>query len=138
MPSPVAATNRKASTEQREPLDQTSAAGGVDPANPKTAPGPGTVMQVSMEAREPAWVSVTSEDGRPLLARILQPNETRVLALAKGATLRTGNAGALNLRLNGKDVGPLGPAGKVREVEFKEGTFQIRAPAGGRDSSASK
>ena len=128
-PVPVTATGRKVSIEQREPVEQ---------ATPKPTPGPGAVMQVSMEAREPAWVSVTDEDGRPLLARILQPNETRVLALAKGATLRTGNAGALDLRLNGKDIGPLGPAGKVREVEFKEGTFQVRAPSAGRDSSASK
>ena len=96
------------------------------------------VMQISMEAREPAWVSVTGEDGAPLLARTLQPNETRVLALAKGATLRTGNAGALDLRLNGKDLGPLGPAGKVREVEFRENTFRIRTPAVGHDSGASK
>jgi hypothetical protein len=86
-------------------------------------------MNIELEAREAAWVSVTDVDGNALLARTLQPNETRSLQLAKGATLRTGNAGALVIRFNGKDVGPLGPEGKVRDVEFKDGTFIIRAPS---------
>jgi hypothetical protein len=95
----------------------------------------GGVMNIELEAREAAWVSVTDVDGNALLARTLQPNETRSLQLAKGATLRTGNAGALVIRFNGKDVGPLGPEGKVRDVEFKDGTFIIRAPSQAQSAS---
>ncbi|HYL35969.1 MAG TPA: DUF4115 domain-containing protein [Bryobacteraceae bacterium] len=83
------------------------------------------VMRVDMEAQEPVWVMVTDVDGRTLMARTLQPNETRSLELTKAATLRTGNAGGLRLRLNGQDIGRLGPSGKIRDVRFKDGTFKI-------------
>jgi hypothetical protein len=121
----------------------------VDPAKPKETaenvaptvqpPEPSAgVMHIDLEARESAWVSVTDVDGNTLLARTLQPNETRSLELTKGATLRTGNAGALVIRFNGKDVGPLGPVGKIRDVEFKDGTFRIRAPSPAQSSSTAE
>ena len=92
-------------------------------------------MRIDLEAREAAWVSITDADGTSLLARTLQPNEMRSLELTKPATLRTGNAGALVIRFNGKEVGPLGPTGKVRDVEFRDGTFKIRAPSPGQSAS---
>ena len=85
-------------------------------------------MHIDLEARQPTWVSITDADGNALMARVLQPNETRTFELTKGATLRTGNAGALILRFNGKDVGTLGPEGKIRDIDFNNGTFKIRAP----------
>jgi hypothetical protein len=113
----------------------------VERANPPAGqpPEPSTgVMHVDLEAREAAWVSVTDVDGNTLLARTLQPNETRSLELTKGATLRTGNAAALVIRFNGKDIGPLGPEGKIRDVEFKDGTFKIRAPSPAQSSSTAE
>ncbi len=50
-------------------------------------------MHIDLEAREPTWVSITDVDGNSLMARVLEPNETRSFELTKGATLRTGNAG---------------------------------------------
>ncbi len=82
-------------------------------------------MHVDLEAREPVWIMITDGDGKTLIARTLQPNETRSLEVGTGTNLRTGNAGGLLIRLNGKDVGPLGPTGKIRNVEFKAGTFKI-------------
>jgi hypothetical protein len=88
------------------------------------------VMHIEMEAQESVWIMVTDRDGRTLMARTLQPSETRTLDLTKGATLRTGNAGGLHLRLNGQDLGRLGPSGKIRDVQFKDGSFKIVAPEG--------
>ena len=99
-----------------------------EPVADQTAAPAGDLMRVEMEAQEPVWVMVTDTDGKILIARTLQANETRTLELATGATLRTGNAGGLRLRLNGKDLGPLGPAGKIREVQFKAGAFKVTAP----------
>ena len=85
-------------------------------------------MRVEMQAQEAAWVMVTDREGKILIARTLQPNETRTLDLTSSATLRTGNAGGLRVRLNGKDLGTLGPAGKIRDVEFKAGAFKVSTP----------
>lgn len=96
-----------------------------------SAESPTEVMRVEMQAQEPVWVMVTDKEGKILIARTLQANETRSLELTTGATLRTGNAGGLRVRLNGKDLGPLGPTGKIRDVEFKAGAFKVSTPDAG-------
>lgn len=106
------------------------------PANPVAATSPAPVsktgvMHVDIEAREAAWVAITDESGKRLLARTLEANESRSIELSSGATLRTGNAGGLVLRLNGKELGPLGPQGKIRDVSFKDGAYKIHTPDAG-------
>src|ERR1700730_5640535 len=138
--APVEVGDPKESNNSAVPLADSGKPNGaaVERANPPTEQpsGPSTgVMHVDLEAREAAWVSITDVNGNTLLARILQPNETRSMELTKGATLRTGNAAALVIRFNGKDIGPLGPEGKIRDVEFRDGTFRIRAPSAGQSSS---
>lgn len=93
-----------------------------------SAAEPADVMRLQMEAQEPVWVMVTDNEGKILIARTLQANETRTLDLTTSATLRTGNAGGLHVRLNGKDLGPIGPIGKIRDVEFKAGTYKVSSP----------
>ena len=89
------------------------------------------VMRIELEAREPVWVAVTDLSGRKLFERTLDANETRTLELSSGAILRTGNAGGLVIHFNGKSIGPLGPTGKIRDIEFKDGTFRIVTPDAG-------
>jgi hypothetical protein len=95
------------------------------PGPTRTAETGSEVMHVDLEAREPAWVSITDVDGRHLYAGVLQANETRSIDLTKGATLRTGNAGGLIVRFNGREIGAIGPVGKIRDVEFYNGAFRI-------------
>ncbi len=86
-------------------------------------------MRVDLEARDLVWVTVTDVDGNTLIARTLQPNETRTLELTKGATLRTGNAGGLAVRFNGQDVGPLGPSRQSSRRAFQSRRIQDRRSA---------
>ncbi len=88
-------------------------------------------MHVDIEARQPAWVAITDASGKRLMAKTLEANETHTLELTAGATLRTGNAGGLIVRFNGKEIGPLGPTGKVRDISFKDGSYKIHAPDAG-------
>ena len=139
-PSGVAAKVIPSPMPSRTPPVQSASSPAVAPAKdesasvqavaPETTPAePGAdVMRVEMEAQEPVWVMVTDRQGKILIARTLQANETRTLDLTTSATLRTGNAGGLRLRLNGKDLGPLGPVGKIRDVEFKAGAFKVSSP----------
>jgi tartrate dehydratase beta subunit/fumarate hydratase class I family protein len=88
-------------------------------------------MHVEIEAHEPSWVAVTDSAGKRLLAKTLDSNETEALDLTSGATLRTGNAGGVVVRFNGKEIGPIGPTGKIRDIMFKNGAYKIHAPNAG-------
>jgi hypothetical protein len=90
-----------------------------------------SVMHIDIEAKQPAWVAITDANGKRLMAKTLEANETHTLDLTAGATLRTGNAGGLVVRFNGKEIGPLGPVGKIRDISFKNGAYRVHAPDAG-------
>src|SRR5581483_6234248 len=81
-------------------------------------------MRIEIEASEPAWVSLTDADGNMLLTRLIQPGDPRTIEVDRAAKLRTGNAGGLIVKLDGKLLGPLGPKGKIREIDFSDGSFK--------------
>ena len=128
VPAPVEPAKAKVASSdvasRVKPKEQQAAPPSVTAAAQPGEPG-GEMMRIELEAREPVWVAITDMNGRKLFERTLEANETRTVELTTGATLRTGNAGGLVLHLNGKPIGPLGPAGKVRVVEFKDGAFRM-------------
>lgn len=104
-----------------------------EPVVPAPAPAPvatprPVAMNIEIDSTEPAWISLTEDDGQRLAVGIVEPGKGRVVEIDHPARLRTGNAGGLRVRLNGKPLGSLGPRGKVREVEFKNGGFTISSP----------
>ncbi len=125
---PIATSRPKAASESavRLPQPAKSKAAVTDvPAPTRAQEAASEVMHVDLEAREPSWVSITDVDGKLLYVGVMQANETRSMDFAKAATLRTGNAGGLIVRFNGKEIGSIGPAGKIRDVEFQNGSFKI-------------
>lgn len=82
-------------------------------------------MRVELVASEPSWVSVRGSDGATLLSGLIEPGKMQTVDIRQTAVLRAGNAGGLTVRANGKSLGPLGPHGAVREVEFKNGDFKL-------------
>ena len=97
----------------------TEAAAGVDSDAP---------LRVQLTARKPVWVRASS-NGTILFTATLAANETRTLD-AKGAVeLRLGNAGGVDILLNGKPIGAVGPEGQIRTVQFTSGGFNIVAPS---------
>jgi len=128
-PAPIPAQRVMAKPQSSPaPATETSKASDAAPSSTDTAT---VAMQVEIEAQEPAWVMVTDKDGRILIARTLQPNEVRTLEVGDNSILRTGNAGGLHVRLNGKDLGRIGPTGKIRDVLFKSGEFKVTTPDAG-------
>ncbi|MBV8820595.1 MAG: DUF4115 domain-containing protein [Acidobacteriaceae bacterium] len=81
-------------------------------------------LQIELSATEETWVSLMP-DGKEIFAGILQPAESRTLGARDSATIKTGNAGALSIRLNGRSIGPIGAAGQVRTVVIDKNGFQI-------------
>jgi hypothetical protein len=117
-PDPVPATSKSPVAAQKS-----------QPALAKPAPqgsNPAVVgaTRIELEATEPSWISIRSSDGTTL-ARLIEPGNSQSVDILEPAVLRAGNAGGLTIRTNGKSVGPLGPHGSIREVEFKNGGFRL-------------
>jgi cytoskeletal protein RodZ len=88
---------------------------------------PGYKVMLDLVAHEATWVSVSS-DGKPVFSGILQPNQSKTVGGKQSAKMRVGNAAGIEVRLNGKLLGPLGARGQVLVVLFTPDNFQVVAP----------
>jgi cytoskeleton protein RodZ len=86
-----------------------------------SAPGP---VHVEIKADQPVWV-LARVDGKFAFSGTLEASQARSVDGTNNVVLRVGNAGGVTLILNGKPVGPIGPAGQVRTIQFTSGGFQI-------------
>jgi cytoskeleton protein RodZ len=94
---------------------------------PGYAAPPGYKVMLDLLAHEATWLSVSS-DGRPVFSGILQANQSKTVGGKQFAKMRVGNAAGIEVRLNGKLLGPLGARGQVLVVLFTPDNFQIVAP----------
>jgi cytoskeletal protein RodZ len=111
-------------TDQSFPLDAKPI---VTPASISTAAPPpigSGSLQVVLNASDTSWVSVTV-DGKVLFSGILKPNERREINAAESVKVIAGNAGGLDISLNGKTIEALGPKGQVRTVELTRAGAQV-------------
>lgn len=60
------------------------------------------------------WVQVREMDGQLLLSRLLRRGDSYMVPNRPGLTLMVGNAGALEVSVDGKKTAPLGASGQVR------------------------
>ena len=70
-------------------------------------------MRVAFTASEPVWVSIRS-DGTRAYTGTIEGQESKQFDASRKMTVLVGNAGALQISLNGKHVGPIGPRGEIR------------------------
>jgi cytoskeleton protein RodZ len=84
-------------------------------------------VMLDLMAREATWLSVSS-DGKPVFSGILRPNQTKTVGSKQFAKMRVGNAAGIDVRLNGRLLGPLGARGQVLNVLFTPDNFQIISP----------
>ena len=56
---------------------------------------------------------------------LLEANQTKTIEGKEVAELRVGNAAGLEVRLNGKPLGPLGAQGQVRDLVVTPDKFQF-------------
>ncbi|MBZ5632028.1 MAG: DUF4115 domain-containing protein [Acidobacteriia bacterium] len=79
---------------------------------------------LNLSATEKTWLSITSE-GKRLFSGFLEPSQTKTLTGVEAARMTVGNAGGLEVRLNGKPIGPIGKSGQVRVVVFTPDNFEV-------------
>jgi len=82
----------------------------VTAAKPEGFP---VTMRVAFTASEPVWVSIKS-DGTRTYTGTIEVQESKQFDASRKMTVLVGNAGALQISLNGKNVGPIGPRGEIR------------------------
>lgn len=88
------------------------------------APNPAATVHVVVTADEAVWV-LARVDGKFAFTGTMEPQQTRSLDGVENVVLRLGNAGGVSITLNGKPVGPVGPKGQIRTIQFTSGGFQI-------------
>jgi len=111
---------------------QPAAAAEAPPAAPtplggaNTAPNPNATVHVELTAVEAVWLLVKA-DGKYVFSGTIEPNQSRTVEANSTVLLRLGNAGGVNITLNGKPIGAVGPKGQVRTIQLTSGGFEIVA-----------
>ncbi len=116
-PAPLARAEQ--APAQDPPADQTTAV-----TAPEAPQADGAPVRVGLSADEKTWISISS-DGKNVFANALEAHQTKVVEASEKIRLTIGNAGGVEISLNGKPIGPVGPRGQIRVVELTPAGFQI-------------
>lgn len=116
----------QSSAPQPEPQNQAAKVAAVKVE--ETIPADANHVVLNLSATEKTWLSIVS-DGKEIYSGVLEPSQTKTLSGLDQAKVRIGNAGGLEIRWNGKPIGPVGPRGQVRVVLFTPDNFQVLGPS---------
>ena len=137
--APVAAPTQAPPPVAAQPSaapDESQVQGGTDPSRPAhpstdqdaattgaavgasdaTQPAP-AAMEITLVSRGPCWLLVKL-DGNVVLSRTLESGERLAYPVRTAVMLSVGNAGLLDLTINGKAAKPLGVRGQVVTVNI--------------------
>ncbi|MBI3207702.1 MAG: DUF4115 domain-containing protein [Candidatus Solibacter usitatus] len=93
-------------------------------ANSAAQPAAGGQINLAIIAREDTWMKITADE-KVIFQRLLQRGESTVASASANARILAGNAGGIDVRFNGNDIGQVGPRGQVRIVEFTPDRFTV-------------
>jgi cytoskeleton protein RodZ len=84
--------------------------------------GSAGVVELTIAATRPCWVTLTA-DGERVVYRLLARGDRASTRFHDRAVLRTGDAGALTLTMNGREARPIGAPGEVRTIEITPANY---------------
>jgi cytoskeleton protein RodZ len=99
-----------------ERVEQEPAGGDSEGAGARDAEPDSLTVVVSVEGT-PSWLSILA-DGNLRYEQIAQPGFSQTFEAQREITIRTGNAGAVGVQVNGQDLGKLGESGEVLTRNF--------------------
>jgi len=76
-----------------------------------------SALNVVLTANAPAWVRANA-DGKRAIYRVLEPGSREQLTAAREISVLTGNAGGVELTINGRAAGAMGKSGEVRTLRI--------------------
>jgi cytoskeleton protein RodZ len=77
---------------------------------PVAPPGDGRIV---LKASADSWVQIRDRQGGLVMTRVMAAGETYTVPSQEGQRLTTGNAGGLQIEVDGQSVGTLGGPGQV-------------------------
>ncbi len=77
-------------------------------------------MEIMVKPQQKAWIQVRA-DGEEKLAKVLMGGDKQSFKAKDTIYIKVGNAAAVNIIIDGKQLEPLGGPGEVKEKEFKYG-----------------
>jgi cytoskeletal protein RodZ len=90
-------------------------------AAPSAAASPEIVGGVTVElvaSRGTTWLYATNEDGTQIFSGQIRKGDSKRFIEAKQVNLRVGNAGGVDISVNGKSVGSIGATGEVVNLTY--------------------
>lgn len=131
-PAPVtpAVANNPATPPKTEVAQSTPASTEPAQTQPVESPAPSNpaaALHAALSADSDTWVQVWA-DGKTVIIGVLHPEVVKNVEAVESIRIRTGNAGSLQLTVDGKPAGPIGPKGQIRTVEITPKGVQILVP----------
>lgn len=117
-------TNSKSAASIPEAVVSQSATGtaGVDPSASAVATKPDSVSVTVTSSTGSSWLAVTNSSGTQLFSSMLHRGESREFTDSQQIYLTIGNAGGVELKVNGKSLGAPGGDGQVVHLAFGPGS----------------
>ena len=140
-PPPVSSTPSQAAPQPRTPaapppqLQQAALPGASVPAAQEAATSSAAFHRIVLVARADSWVELRDASGASIYSRVLRKDERYDVPERDGLTMMTGNAGGLEVLVDGQAVPSLGAAGAVKRNisldpdKLRAGTAVPPAPA---------
>jgi cytoskeleton protein RodZ len=87
--------------------------------------------RIVIRATAESWIKIRDANQTVLLEGFLKAGESYRVPDRPGVSMRTGNAGALDITVDGKPIPPIGGMGAVRNVLLEPQVLMSGPPAGG-------
>ena len=118
-PAETAPAEAPAAAEDQVPPEADIASAGEEvveesPPQEAAAQAEGEAGKIVVRARLESWIQITNEKKEVVFSRVLRSGETYTVPEEKGLMLTTGNAGGIEISVNGKKLKSLGTVGLVK------------------------
>jgi cytoskeleton protein RodZ len=87
--------------------------------------------RIIIRATADSWIQIRSTDQSLLFTRVLKAGESFRVPDRPGVLMRTGNAGGLEITVDGKPAPPIGPTGAIRNVLLEPQALMSGPTTGG-------
>jgi cytoskeleton protein RodZ len=122
------APSKAASVPTESASSETPAAAPVQPAASSTLPVAGSPFEITVRPKDRAWVSIKA-DGNYVVRGVIQPPEVRTIHATDQIVFYTGNAGAVEVVFDGKNVPLTGGPNDEQTLIFDSHGLQPKVPA---------
>ena len=131
-PMNLAMTGASAGASAEGAPDAAEGSSGLHPQGDNRAHAPGIPepqSRVTLRATADSWIQIRAADHSVLFTGVLKPGDIYRVPDLPGLTMRAGNAGGLDVTVDGKPALPLGPMGAVRNVSLSPQSLAVQSAA---------